>query len=191
MASLFTNTFGVFAQSSVNDSLNTQKVRVQQQFDLESVAKRLAMLSEPSIALPQQDSLSKRLLNKIRKDIFNTHGRIDLNYAYGLNTVFVDTSRSVGTIFSTNGDFATSILGLPINLSFNYSTLHVPLGTNNYFRFSLDKNRLIEQQKEKLNGSIAGIEGQQEVLKKKQAELNGLMGQLEIYLDALKRKAEW
>jgi hypothetical protein len=191
IASLFTSIPAVFAQSSVNDSINAQKARIQQQFDFDGVAKRLTGLSEPTISLPQKDSLPKRLRNKILHDLNSTHGHVDLSYAYGLNTVFVDTSRSVGSILSANGDFSTSILGLPVNLSFNYSTLKVPLGTNNYFRLSLDKNRLIQQQKEKLNSSIAGIEGQQETLHKKQAELNGMMGHLEIYLDALKRKAEW
>ncbi|WP_343748192.1 hypothetical protein [Fluviicola sp.] len=136
------------------------------------------------------DSLRSRVNATIARDLANTHGNIDLSYAYGLNTVFIDTSRSIGSILTTSGNFSTSVLGLPINFSFNYSTLRVPLGTNNFFRFSLDKDRLVEQQKQKIAGSLANIEKQQELLKGKQAELNGMMGYVELYLDALKRRAE-
>ncbi|TSJ41866.1 hypothetical protein [Fluviicola chungangensis] len=68
--------------------------------------------------------------------------------------------------------------------------MRVPLGANNYFRLCLDKDRLIQQQKERLTGSISTIEKQQEFLTKKRADVQGLMGYVEVYLDALKRKAE-
>lgn len=190
LATLFTFTTKVSAQSIANDTLTSPKQRVQQQFDFDNVAKRLTKLSEPSIPIIQKDSLSKKLRDKVVKDIAGTHGHVDLSYAYGLNTVFIDTSRSIGSILNTSGDFSTSVLGLPIKLSFNYSTLRVPLGTNNFFRLSLDKDRLVEQQKQKLIGSIANIEKQQDLLKQKQSELNGVMGYVEVYLDALKRRAE-
>jgi CRISPR/Cas system CMR-associated protein Cmr5 small subunit len=191
IATLITSITPIFAQSNLNDTLKlTKSKRIHQKFDFESVAKRLTGLSKPVITIPQKDSLSKRIQTKVIQDLHNTHGHIDLGYAYGLNTVFVDTSRSIGSIFKTSGDFSSAIIGLPVNISFNYSTLRVPLGTNNYFRISLDKNRLIEQQKQKVTASIANIEEQQVSLTKKQAELTGLLGYVEVYLDQLKRLAE-
>jgi|GEM_PF-5607443 len=189
LVTLFTSISPVFAQSNLNDTLAQSRQTVHIPIDFESVAKRLKELSEPAIALPQRDSIPQKIQQRLRKDILNTHGHIDLSYAYGLNTVFVDTSRSIGSIFNAFGEFSTSVLGLPVNLSFNYSTLKVPLGTNNYFRFSLDKKRLIEQQKQKLTGSLADLEGQQAKLREKQGELSGLMGSAEVYLDQLKRLA--
>ncbi len=187
---LLTFTTKVSAQSIAKDTLTLPKERVQQQFDFEHVAKRLMKLSDISMPMVEVDSLGSRIRATIIRDLANTHGHIDLSYAYGLNTIFIDTSRSIGSILNTSGDFSTSLLGLPINLSFNYSTLRVPLGTNNFFRLSLDKDRLIEQQKQKLTGSITNIEKQQDLLKQKQSELNGMMGYVEVCLDALKRRAE-
>lgn len=190
ITTLLANTSKIFAQSITNDTLALPQQRVQQVFDFESVAKRLTGLSDPTVPVLEKDSISKRLRSKVVRDLNGTHGYIDLSYAYGLNTVFIDTSRSIGSILNTSGNFSTSMLGLPVNLSFNYSTLRVPLGTNNFFRLSLDKDRLIEQQKQKLTGSLASLEKQQDLLKKKQSELNGLMGYVEVYMDALKRRAE-
>lgn len=77
LATLFTITSPVFAQS-INDTLAKKKQETSIPFDFESVAKRLSSLSEPSIDVPEQDSLSKRLRTKIKKDILGTHGRLDL-----------------------------------------------------------------------------------------------------------------
>ena len=193
LATLFTSISPIFAQSPVNDTLAVKAGERQLPIDFEHVAKQLTSLSKPTIALPQQnaDSLSKRLGDRLKKDLKGTHGHVDLSYAYGLNTVFIDTSRSIGTIMRTSGDFSTSVLSLPLQLSFNYSSLKVPLGTNNYFRISLDRTRTIEQQKQKLTASIADLEAQQQKLDQKRAELNGIMGYMEVCLDALRRRAEW
>lgn len=191
LAILITNIAPIFAQSNLNDTLKVSKTRrIHQKFDFEKVAKQLTGLSKPAIVIPQEDSIPKSLKSIVSQDIKRTNGNITLGYAYGLNTVFVDTSRNIGSIFNTSGDFSTAIVGVPVTISFNYSTLRVPLGTNNFFRISLDKNRLIEQQKEKLTASITKIEEQQVSLNKKQAELAGLMGYVEVYLDQLKRLSE-
>lgn len=189
--------FGCFLFSSAafsqsKDSVsNKQILHSKKEFDFSRVIRKLSGLSDfeldpPSDTLPAITKLNSSVLD----DLMSTRGYVDLNYSYGLNTVFIDTSRSIGSIFNVSGDFSTSILNLPLSVSFNYSTLKVPLGANNYFRLSLDKDRLIEQQKEKLTGSLSGIDDQQAALSKKQAELSGLMGYVEVYLDKLKRMAE-
>lgn len=159
-------------------------------FDFENVTKRMAGLSDISLPDDEQDSVIDKFGKRLVDDLKNTTGYIDMGYSYGLNTIFIDTTRSIGSIFNTSGAFSTGLLGLPVNVSFNYSTLRVPLGANNYFRISLDKEKLIEEQKEKMTASIEQIENQQATLNKKQAELSGLMGYVEVYLDKLKRMAE-
>lgn len=167
------------------------KSRIPQDFDFKRVLQKLSGLSDFKLPeLSDTVSAGTKLKNRIVNDLKNTTGYLDLNYSYGLNTIFIDTSRSIGSIFNTRGEFSTGIAGLPVNVSFNYSTLKVPLGANNYFRFSLDKDRLIEQQKDKLTASFSKIEDQQALLHKKQADLSGLMGYVEVYLDKLKRMAE-
>lgn len=159
-------------------------------FDFQGVAKRLSGLEDVSFPKPDRDSLWPRLKQTVLDDLRETKGSVDLGYAYGLNTIFIDTSRSIGSIFNATGDFSTSVLNLPVSVSFNYSTLRVPIGANNYFRVSLDKDRLVKQQQEKLMGKITDLDNQQAALAKKQAELSGLMGYVEVYLDKLKRTAE-
>lgn len=183
-AMLCLNLTRVVAQSDV------PQISKAKDFDFKGVLKRLSGLENFSLPQPDKDSLAHRTGQTLLKDIKSTSGHIDLGYSYGLNTVFIDSSRSIGSIFNATGDFSTSVLSMPINVSFNYSTLRVPLGANNYFRISLDKDRLVKQQQEKLTASVANIENQQAALAKKQSELSGLMGYVEVYLDKLKRTAE-
>lgn len=165
-------------------------VLVAQHFDFEGVGKRISGLEDVSLPKPDRDSLWPRLKQTVLEDLRTTKGFVDLSYAYGLNTIFIDTARSIGSIFNASGDFSTSLLNLPVSVSFNYSTLRVPLGANNYFRVSLDKDRLVKEQQDKLTGKIKDLDNQQAALAKKQAELSGLMGYVEVYLDKLKRTAE-
>ncbi|HEY1056938.1 MAG TPA: hypothetical protein VGE24_17460, partial [Emticicia sp.] len=114
LAILITNIAPIFAQSNLNDTLKVSKTRrIHQKFDFEKVAKQLTGLSKPAIVIPQEDSIPKSLKSIVSQDIKRTNGNITLGYAYGLNTVFVDTSRNIGSIFNTSGDFSTAIVGVP------------------------------------------------------------------------------
>lgn len=182
---------GFHSFSQLPDSTIIKKIKPNQDFDFKRVTQKLTSFSdftlpEVSESIPSANNLARQIITDLKK----TSGYVDVNYSYGLNTVFIDPSRSIGSIFTTRGDFSTGTSELPINVSFNYSTLKVPLGANNYFRISLDKDRLVEKQKEKLTESLANIEDQQIILQKKQTDLSGLMGYVEVYLDKLKRMAE-
>lgn len=191
LAILLTSITLIFAQPILKDTIKVAiPKKVEQKFDFEKVAKQLTGLSKPTIDTSLNDSLSHKLKYVILQDFKNTHGNILFGFAYGLNTVFIDTSRSFGSVFKTSGDFTSGFIGVPLNISFNYSTLKVPLGTNNFFRISLDKERLLDKQKQKLTTSIDKIEEQQTILKKKQAELTGLLGYVEVYLDQVSRFEE-
>lgn len=181
---LFINNTLLFAQSVV------PPISQKAEFDFQRVTKRLVGLEDFSLPNVDKDSLGHRIGQKLLEDVKSTSGHIDLGYSYGLNTIFIDSSRSIGSIFNASGDFSTSVVGMPLNVSFNYSTLRVPLGANNYFRISLDKDRLIKQQQEKLTAKVTDLDRQQAALAKKLSELSGLMGYVEVYLDKLKRTAE-
>ena len=154
LVTLFTSISTIFAQSEMKDSARLSSITLSQQtFDFENVATQLTKLSDIPMPNVEVGALGQCIRKTLMRDLTDTHGQVTTAYAYGLNTIFVDTSRSIGSIFNTSGIFSSAIVGLPVNISFNYSTLKVPLGANNYFRISLDKNRLIEKQKEKLTAT--------------------------------------
>ena len=135
-------------------------------------------------------SSKPKLLTRLKDDILNTDGYVDLGYSYGLNTIFTDTTRGINSIFSTSGALRTSIFNLPFQVSYNYSTLRVPLGANNYFRVSFDKERYIENQKSKLNERLGNISEISDKLNKKKALIANMQGKSEVYLNMLQRKME-
>ena len=131
------------------------KSKVSQEFDFKHVLSKPSGLSDFKLpVVPDTLPVVEKLKNRLLDDLSRTSGSVFLNYSYGLNTVFIDTSRSIGSIFTTRGYFPTGLLGLPVSVRFNYSTFLVPLGANNYFRISLDQVKLIEQQKEKLGTEL-------------------------------------
>src|SRR5690606_9899241 len=86
------------------------------------------------------------------------------------------------------GALNTQIMKLPVKVSYNYTTLRVPLGTNNYFRISYDKEKfernnaqLWEEQKKKL----AEID---QLLNKNLGEISELQSYIEVYLNSYKEK---
>lgn len=136
------------------------------------------------------ESFKERLWTTILDDVKQSNGRFEMGYSYGLNTVFTDTSRGISSIFNTSGAMQTGLFGLPVEFSFNYSTLRHPLGANNYFRVSFDKERYLEKQKSKINEQIAKVNNLGGEIDKKQFELSKVQGYTEVFLDMLKRKIQ-
>lgn len=163
-------------------------------FDYDRVTRKLTNVNnfQPQKQLKsKKDSFSiKKVGQNIWKDIQNTSGQIDVGASYGLNTLFTDTARGIASTFSTSGSFNTGILNLPVQVSFNYSTLKIPLGANNYFRISFDKRKYLEQQKEKLTGQVSNIENLEQKIGKKKSVLTQLQGYTEVYLDMLYREIQ-
>jgi len=163
-------------------------------FDYDKVSDDLLSISSYS---PEDeissDSLSKfgaTLWANTKNDIKNIHGKIDLNYSYGLNTIFTDTTRGIASVISSSGNMESDVLGLPIKISYNYSTLKMPLGANNFFRISFDKQKYIDNQKAKIEKQLSGIFDVEEKLKNNKAKLSNIQGQSEIFIDMLKRRLE-
>lgn len=132
--------------------------------------------------------LSKILWDVLKKDIKNTHGSLSLGYSYGLNTIFSDSSRAIGSIFGINGEMTTSLIGVPVNLSFNYSTLKVPLGANNYFRLSFDKDRFLKQKKAELENKLASLSHTKDKFLQEKGKLSATQGYLETYLKTMENQ---
>lgn len=147
-------------------------------------------LFSPSVVEDKVESFGTRIWSNMQDDIANSTGRVDLGYSYGLNTVFTDTSRGISSVFNTFGAFNTAIIGLPVEVSFNYSTLRHPLGANNYFRISFDKERFLTSQKSKIDEQFVEIDNYSSKIKDKKVEFSKLQSYSEVYLDMLKRRIQ-
>ncbi len=85
--------------------------------------------------LTQIDSSTKKKL--LKKLIPQTHGNISAGYDYGIIPFAAKTGFPIG-YYSSQGNVGVSALGLPLNLTYYYSSLTNVAGLNNYFRVSFD-----------------------------------------------------
>lgn len=162
-------------------------------FDYNKVYKQLIGVNnlnslEVSLSDASPESFVAKTWAKIKEDVKKTTGRVEVGYSYGLNTVFTDTTRGISSIFVTSGAMQTGLLGLPVQVSYNYSTLKHPLGANNYFRISFDKERFLDSQKEKIEEQLSKVEGFESKLEKSKSNLSGVQGYSEVYLNMLKQR---
>ncbi len=132
-------------------------------------------------------SLSDNFLNTLKNE---THGFVQMGYSYGLNTVYRDSSKTIGSIFTVGGNGNTQFFKLPIKISFNYNSLKVPLGTNNYFRVSYDKEKLIRNKDQLLNQQLDQLKSLEKKMLNHNGEIFELQSYLEVYLVSLKEKYE-
>lgn len=138
-----------------------------------------------SILNLDQDTVT--FLKKLQAE---THGYVNVNYAYGLNTLFRDSSKMIGSYFSTNGALNTQIKKLPISISYNYSSLKVPLGANNYFRITYDREKAkINREKLKVN-QLEKLNESQNQLDKLNGNISELQSYLEVYLQAYQQELQ-
>jgi hypothetical protein len=121
-----------------------QNGTVKGKFDEAKITAKLKALGDYDQITNALDSINNLawkddFLNTLKKE---THGYLQTGYSYGLNTIFRDSNRAIGSILNLHGNVNTQVAKLPVKISFNYSSLKVPLGTNNYFRISYDKEKL-------------------------------------------------
>jgi hypothetical protein len=116
-------------------------------------------------------------------------GQINAGYEYGLLTGYVDpNSISPLSVFNTRGDLSVEALGLPVNLSYNYSNFLNPLGVNNYVRCSVDTDRLKQNGLAKKNEAIGTLDNQLGELQNKKNAIQGKLGMGEVFLQKYKRE---
>ena len=163
-------------------------------FDYDKVSRELSGIgeydTEEQLSNDSLSYLGSKIWTNVKDDIKDIHGEINLNYSYGLNTVFTDTTRGIAAILGSSGQMQSGVLGLPVLVSYNYSTLRMPLGANNFFRISFDKQRYIDNQKAKLDEKLSELIDVEGKLKNNKAKVSNMQGQTEVYLDMLKRKME-
>lgn len=168
---LFTRTF-----SQNSDSLGTNaKIKTQDTSNLE-LAK-----PHPSDSVATSQGQQKR---NIKNLLPIPHGTISGGYEYGIIPFATNTNFPLG-YYKSEGNISVDPLGLPVNFSYFYSTLHTVAGLNNYFRVSFDAARYkeklqmagiknLENEKDKL----AGFLGQKQLLEQKLAYLQMLKQQI-------------
>ncbi len=134
-----------------------------------------------------QLSLQTTFFETLKKE---THGFVQMGYSYGLNTIFRDSSKTIGSIYTVSGSGNTQFFKLPVKISFNYNSLKVPLGTNNYFRISYDKEKLMRNKNQLLNQQLDQLKSVEKKLLDQKGDLSELQSYLEVYLVSLKEKYE-
>lgn len=118
-------------------------------------------------------------------------GEVMIGYEYGLLTGYIDpNSFDPLNVFNSRGSLSVEALSLPIDISYNYSSMKNPLGVNNYFRVSLDTDRLKERAASRKNETLKEIDNSIEQLSNKQSALKGRLGMGEVLKNKLQREID-
>lgn len=186
-------TFSLLGQqdSIVNNLFVTKQVYSPSDFDSTSQKLISALHTQigDSIEFEAYDVSVQNTLEKVKK--LNLEGNIIVGQDYGLVTGYIDhTNKNNLNVLRSNGDIDISYIGIPVNFSYNYSTLRNPLGANNYFRFSLDTQKISSNADEKKNGVSDEIETKLKEVREKKGEINGKLGFSEVLLNMLKKRIE-
>ncbi len=138
----------------------------------------LALNADSIKNLFRSDSSNKNKL--LKKLIPKTHGTISAGYDYGIIPFAANTNFPLG-YYKSDGNISTDVLGLPINITYFYSSLKNIAGLNNYFRVSFDGNAYKEKLRsdnlkklEEEKGKLTGLYNKKQLLEQKLAfaELN-------------------
>lgn len=114
-------------------------------------------------------------------------GQVSIGYDVGqLPNYFLPNTDRPMQVVHTEAALNSTILFLPVKLSWRYATIKNPIGVNNYFRLSLDTERFKQLPKVNQAAVTGQINQQLEELNKKQGELNGKLGYTELLRDQLK-----
>jgi hypothetical protein len=100
----------------------------------------------PGITKSLMDSTAKKKL--LKKIIPETYGTISAGYDYGV-IPFASNSNYPTGYYSSQGDIGVTALGLPLMVSYYYSSMKYVAGLNNYFKVSFDASRFKEMIKNK------------------------------------------
>ena len=88
-----------------------------------------------------RDSAHKTSL--LKKAMPQIHGTLGAGYEYGIIPFASNTNFPYG-YYKSEGNLSVSSLGLPVNVSYFYSSIHNVVGLNNYFRVSFDERQYKE-----------------------------------------------
>lgn len=169
-------------QSSQTNLVSTNIKQYIKDFTLPKIQLPFDLKSKHPEYLPSKDSLKnwKRYLPEFG-------GQVSMGYDVGqLPNYFMPNTERPMQVFHTEAALNSTLLFLPVKLSWRYASVKNPIGVNNYFRLSMDTERF--KQLPKLNQSAVSeqINQQLDELDKKQAELNGKLGYTELLRDKMK-----
>jgi hypothetical protein len=133
------------------------------------------------------DSVKKTFIKKLLS--FDVSGNAMIGDDYGMLSGYIDTTRQgIVNVFRSSADLSVEVLQLPFNVSYNYSTLRNPLGASNYFRISLDKDRINQRLEEEKQKKIGAIDSKIENLGDQKNKLTGKLGYSEVLLAKLNKE---
>lgn len=150
-------------------------------FQVPNVSLPFDLKSKHPENLPSKDSLLQW-----QQFITAIDGKVNMGYDIGQlpNYVAPNVVRPM-QVFHTEASLNSTILFLPVKLSWRYATIKSPIGVNNYFRLSMDVDRFKELSKLNQVEVKGQIDQQLDVLSKKQGELNGKLGYSELLRDQM------
>lgn len=145
-----------------------------------------------------QDSLSLKLnflelLKALSKEM---QGKLSATDEFGLLTSYVNpNSTSPLHVFRTEGDLKLPLLGLPLQLSFRYSTFQNPIGVNNYVRLHFDPSLAKQIALSKKNEALQKMNDAQSTIENQQKIAQGKLGMAEVYIlqqkEQLSNSSKW
>lgn len=94
-------------------------------------------------------------------------GSISAGYEYGVLPYVTDDHYPSGG-FKTEGNISLSVLKLPLQLNYYYTSIRNTIGLTNYFRISYDANRYRDQLGQKVSAKEQGLNTQLGLLKTQQ-----------------------
>lgn len=133
-------------------------------------------------------------LNESRLD-FSKHkkwspelsGYLSAGYEHGLLTGYLDPeSTDPLKVFNTRGDLSAEAFKLPFRMSYNYSTFRNPLGVNNYFRVSLDTERLKQIAHDRKSKALGGFDRAMDRLESGKESISQKLGMGEVLMQKYK-----
>lgn len=120
------------------------------------------------------------LLKSLPKEM---QGKLSATDEFGLLTTYVNpNSTSPMHVFRTEGDLNLPLLGLPLQMSFRYSTFQNPIGVNNYVRLHFDPSMAKQLALSKKNEALQKMNDAQSTIENQQKIAQGKLGMAEVYL---------
>ncbi len=133
------------------------------------------------------------LLKSLHKEM---QGKLSATDEFGLLTTYVNpNSTSPMHVFRTEGDLNLPLLGLPLQMSFRYSTFQNPIGVNNYVRIHFDPSMAKQLALSKKNETLQKMNDAQSTIENQQKIAQGKLGMAEVYIlqqkEQLSNSSKW
>lgn len=136
------------------------------------IEKKDSLLSQGKTKIKDAKTNTKSFV-KTQVKAIRPIGSVSVGYEYGV-IPFVAGDNYPSGGFKTEGRVSVFLFKVPVEVSYNYSTIKNTIGLNNYYRFSFDATRYKEELSQKMDvnykanlGQLNKLEGQQQILMQK------------------------